>query len=144
MRCSSITLVEILVTAIFLTLAIPYIPGLCYRIAGPVPGVWESILESNQQWLHAAELKRQLAALDAERRAHIEASVRTRRLSQQAEDAEAHEQAETLKPAFTDRQNALYEECVGPKMTQRERDELIRRIWRSEPYVTQCAAIPQG
>jgi hypothetical protein len=47
-----------------------------------------------------------------------------------------------LKPAFSDRQNALYEKCVS-KMTQREEDELIRRIWMSGYSVTECAAIPQ-
>jgi hypothetical protein len=144
MRRGSIILVEILLAAIFLTLSIPYIPSLCYRIAGPVPGMWVSIIESNRQSLQLAELKRQLAALEAGRRAQLEASARSKRVVQQIEDAAAHRQAETLKPAFSDRQNALYEKCVAPKMAQRGRDELIRRIWMSEPYVTECAAIPQG
>jgi hypothetical protein len=65
------------------------------------------------------------------------------RLRRQAEDERMHEYASSLYAAFSKRQYELFGKCASNKMTKRQKDEMVQRIWLSYPSVTACSGIPE-
>jgi hypothetical protein len=84
------------------------------------------------------ELRAKIQTLKGIRAAQKRAEDEQRR----AEDAQVHRAAQINYDAFSDRQNTLFAKCSSEKTSQRIRDELIIRIWLSDPYTTTCDKIP--
>jgi hypothetical protein len=150
---ASQVLIEVLLSILVLWALIPQIPAWCDRIAGPDPVAYQKLVSDNAVALaranYIAEMKMETARLEEELRAKIQtlkgiraAQKRAEDEQRRAEDAQVHRAAQINYDAFSDRQNTLFAKCSSEKTSQRIRDELIIRIWLSDPYTTTCDKIP--
>jgi hypothetical protein len=150
---ASQVLIEVLLSILVLWALIPQIPAWCDRLAGPDPVAYQKLLSDNviavARANYIAQIKIETARLEEELRAKTQilegmkaARERAAEAKKKAEEAQFHRAAQINYDAFSERQYTMLANCSPANISQREKDELIIRIWLSEPYVKTCDKIP--